>query len=154
MRGLPECRVQGEPQVHAWQQSPLLLVLHCAVWTRVCLHPAEDVIEWFWCFLFFFQFSDIQITDWRHMFVARVTFGLELWLFQWHYCRLKSAPLGVWQVLQRSQTFSDFFYVQRSTFQSVVLTHTLTILSVTEPNTFYYTFINVFLTSLLGIYQS
>lgn len=47
MRGLPERRVQGEPQVYARQQSPLLLVLHRAVWTRVRLHRTEDVIKFF-----------------------------------------------------------------------------------------------------------
>lgn len=36
VRGLPECRVQGEPQIHARQQSALLPILHCTIWTRVC----------------------------------------------------------------------------------------------------------------------
>lgn len=72
-----------------------------------------------------FQFSDKQIPYLRHMFVARVTSGLELWLFQLHYRRLKSALLGVWQFFRLSRsshiTVFRFLFIPASSLTSIIL---------------------------------
>lgn len=59
---------------------------------------------WLNAFDVFVSFQTNKFLHLRHMFVARMTSGSELWLFQLHYRRLKSALLGVWQVLRLSQT--------------------------------------------------